>query len=273
METVTASRGSSTDRSGPTDLVLSADDGGVATALGGRLGTRWPMTAGMAMWAIAFVVLSLVLIGLGLVLIHTLLPAGLARVDTAVSRWFVRERTTTLDPMTLIGSDLASTGAIVGVAAIAVVVLAIGRHWRQVGFLIAALTLEFGVFLTTTFLIDRSRPPVARLDPAPVTSSFPSGHVAAALTLYVGLAIVVVSLVRSALVRGLAWALAIGIPIVVAVSRVYRGMHHLTDVTASLVLGSGAIVFALLATRSTVAAADRDEEQAPAPRSGAEVAS
>jgi hypothetical protein len=39
-----------------------------------------------------------------------------------------------------------------------------------------------------------------------------------------------------------AWVLAFVLPVVVAVSRLYRGMHHLTDVLASVVLGIGAVV-------------------------------
>ena len=70
------------------------------------------------------------------------------------------------------------------------------------------------------------------------------------MALYFGLALVVWSLVRVSLVRALVWALAIALPVFVAVSRLYRGMHFLTDVTAGVLLGCGALLFALLATRS-----------------------
>ena len=44
--------------------------------------------------------------------------------------------------------------------------------------------------MTTTLFVDRARPPVHHLDAAPPTSSFPSGHTAAAIVLYVGLILV-----------------------------------------------------------------------------------
>ena len=103
-----------------------------------------------------------------------------------MSRWFVTVRTPTLDTVTSIGSDLGSTGVVIGVAVLAAIVLAIGRHWRQIGFLACAMTLEFSVFLLATLLVDRMRPQVPRLDVTPPTSSYPSGHTAAAIVLYGG---------------------------------------------------------------------------------------
>jgi membrane-associated phospholipid phosphatase len=251
----TTGRGASTASAG----VFTAHPGGIAAALGRRFGARRPVLAALAVWVIAFVVLGVVMVGLGLLLTHVLLPAGVGRFDASVSRWFVLQRTQVLDTVTRIGSDLGSTGVVLGIAALAIIVLAIGKHWRQIGFLVCALTLEFAVFLVTTIFVGRQRPPVVRLDVSPPTSSYPSGHTATALTLYVGLAIVLWSLIRRGLLRTLVWVLAIVLPIVVGISRLYRGMHFPTDVIASVLLGCGALLFALLATRSVTAAeAERD---------------
>jgi membrane-associated phospholipid phosphatase len=251
--------------------------GTLSQRLGRRLRGFRPFVAGLFAWAAGLIVLGTAIVGLGLLLIHLLLPAGLDRLDASVSTWFVQQRTPTLDTLTRIGSDLGTTPVIIGVAAVAVIALAIGRRWLQIGFLVGALTLEFLVFLTSTLVVDRMRPTVPRLDPTPVTSSYPSGHAAAALTLYVGLAIVIWSLVRSSAIRAIVWIIAVALPLSVGVSRLYRGMHHLTDVIASLLLACGALLFALLATRTAVANSDaRAEEEplpAPAPRSEARVTS
>ena len=247
------------------DVVFRPGEDGLASAIGSRLRSHRPVLAGLLVWLVGFLVMAGVVVGLGLLLTHVLLPDGVARLDAAVSHWFVRQRTAGLDSVTLIGSDLGSTGAILGVAALVVLVLAIGKRWRQIGFLTCALTLEFTVFLTATLLVDRQRPDVPRLDATPVTSSYPSGHTAAALTLYVGLAIVAWSLVRSAALRTIVWVVAVALPVFVGLSRLYRGMHHLTDVLASVLLGVGALSFALLATRSAVAVSMEREPGTAAP--------
>lgn len=45
-------------------------------------------------------------------------------------------------------------------------------------------------------------------------------------------------------------AFGVAIPIYVGISRLYRGMHHPTDVMGSVVIAAGALVFALLACRT-----------------------
>lgn len=67
---------------------------------------------------------------------------------------------------------------------------------------------------------------MARLDVAPPTSSFPSGHTAAAVALYGGIAILALRVYgrrRAALTGAVVlWC----IPVIVGLSRLYRGMHY-----------------------------------------------
>ena len=249
----------------PRPDLFAAGSRGPAQAIGRSLAAHRPLIAAVVVWALAFVALGAVVIGLGLLLTHVLLPAGLGAEDASWSRWFVPERTQTLNTVTRIGSDLGSSGVILALAVVAGVALVIGRYWRQLAFLFFALTLEFGVFLVTTMIVGRHRPTVPQLDVAPPTSSFPSGHTASALTLYVGAAIVLTSLVRGTLARTLVWVLAILLPIGVGISRLYRGMHFPTDVAASVLLSIGALLFALLAVRSMAAAAAERDLRGTAP--------
>jgi membrane-associated phospholipid phosphatase len=272
MDTAEEARSGSIGDRAPGGVVDGTSGGVVAE----RLRARGPVLAGLAAWVIAYAVMVMVIVGLGVWLNYTLLPAGLDRFDLSVSRWFVEQRTPTLNTITLVGSEFGSTGAIVGVAAVTVVILAVNRYWYDIVFVIGAIALEFAVFLTATLLIDRNRPDVPRLDPSPVTSSYPSGHAAASLTLSVAVAIVIASHVRSAVLRTLVWVVAFAVPFLVGFSRVYRGMHHLTDVTVSALLAFGALLFALLVTRTAAAASaepvDRDVPE-PADHPALEVAS
>jgi membrane-associated phospholipid phosphatase len=197
-----------------------------------------------------YVVMAALVIGLGLIITKWLAGGPVGTWEDSVNRWFVEQRTTTLDSVSRAGSDLGATLTIIGIAVVAGIVLAIGRHWRELGFLVAALILEASVSLTSSLVVNRSRPNVRRLDAAPPTSSFPSGHTAAAIVLFVSLAIVITSYVRSTTVRILVWIVAAAIPIYVGISRLYRGMHHPTDEVGSAVIAAGALLFALLACRT-----------------------
>jgi undecaprenyl-diphosphatase len=201
--------------------------------------------------------MTVLLIGLGLIVTKLLSGGSVGDWEDSANRWFVAQRTTTLTTVSSVGSALGATLTVIGIAGVVSIVLAFGRHWRQLGFLVAALTVEASVALTTSILVNRPRPDVSRLDAAPPTASFPSGHTAAALVLYVSLALILASFVRNNVVRALVWVLAIALPIFVGLSRLYRGMHHPTDVMGSVVLGVGSLMFALLATRTAGALTDR----------------
>jgi membrane-associated phospholipid phosphatase len=254
--------------------VFEPNPGGPAERLGGRLRTHRPIVAGGAVVIAGYIVMGILLIGLGLILTKVLVGGPADHWDNSVNRWFVAQRTGTLTTVSSVGSALGETLTVIGIAVVVSLVLAIGRHWRELGFLAAGLIVEASVALTTSVLVDRHRPNVSRLDAAPPTASFPSGHTAAAVVLYVSLALMLASFLRNTTVRALAWALAIVIPIFVGVSRLYRGMHHPTDVIGSVVLGAGALLFALLATRTAGTVTDqraRNVEKPASSSTGVEV--
>ena len=236
--------------------------GSVPYRLAQRSRTRRPLVSGLAVGAAGYIVMTTVLIGVGLLLMKILLDGPVGRWDQAVDRWFFVHRVATLDALTAWGSRIGDTAAIVGVATVAVVILAIARLRTYIAFIVGALVLEVMTFVTTTFVIDRERPTVPHLDEGPPTSSFPSGHVAASIVLYVGLALIITSLVRSRLVRVGVWIVAIALPIFVGYSRLYRGMHHPTDVIGSVIGALGCLAFAFLATRTGVAVAEANERAA-----------
>ena len=105
----------------------------------------------------------------------------LVDVDERIARWFASERTDPLNTATLIGSWLSETVTKIAVTAIVVLILLRWLHrWYEALVVAVTLILEAMVFITTTFIVGRDRPPVPHLDGSPVGSSFPSGHVAAA---------------------------------------------------------------------------------------------
>ena len=244
------------------ESVLDPRPGTLTDRIGTRFAGRHPVLIAWVLTIAGYLILALLMVGTGLLLTHVLQHGAVGRWDSSADEWFVSRRTTTLNAWTRAGSELGATGTVIGVGTAVIVLLAIARRWRQVGLVFFAVLLEVWVFITTTFVVDRPRPPIPRLDVAPPTSSFPSGHVAAAIALYVGLAIVISTLVRNAFVRAIVWLVAILLPIAVGLSRLYRGMHYPTDVLASVLLGCGALAATILAVRCASAAAPTHERGA-----------
>jgi membrane-associated phospholipid phosphatase len=234
----------------PARVVDRVDNPGVATA---------------HLMLIGYLVLAIGVTTLGLVLTAGLFGGALGSVDRALSRWITDQRTPLVSDISAVGSMLADTTTVLFVVGLSVLVLAIRRSWPRAGLLAIGLTLEVTAFLTATFIIVRDRPEIRQLDASPPTSSYPSGHTAAAVALYCGLAIVLSPSVRHTVLRIALWTAALLIPIAVAVSRMYRGMHHLTDVLAGALLGSLALILAILAVRAGAAVAERRRRSTPAP--------
>ncbi|MDI5937345.1 MULTISPECIES: phosphatase PAP2 family protein [unclassified Micromonospora] len=164
-------------------------------------------------------------------------------VEDAVNRELAADRTASWNNVSLVFSTLASTQLIVLVTAIVAVVLRLVLHrWREPLFLCAAVTAQALVFLLTTMAIDRRRPAVEHMDVSPPTSSFPSGHTSAAVALYVGIAVLLALRARSTPAKVAWWALLVLVPVGVALTRMYRGMHHPSDVLASFLNGGTCVV-------------------------------
>jgi membrane-associated phospholipid phosphatase len=201
--------------------------------------------------------MTVLVMGLGLLITQVLVGGPASRWDDSVNQWFVAQRTPRLSSWANVGSELGATFTIIGVAALACFILAIGRHRREIGLIVAGLAVEASVSFTTSTLITRTRPNVPRLDAAQPTGSFPSGHTAAAIVLYVTLALVITQLVQSTSLRAVAWLLAITLPLYVGFSRLYQGMHHPTDLIGSVVIAVGSLLFGLLSCRIGVAVTRR----------------
>ena len=134
------------------------------------------------------------------------------------------------------------------------------RDWRLAAVPVIAILLQLSVYLAVIALVQRERPSVDRLDHLLPMSSFPSGHVGASVALYLSL-LLLAREIESDRLRRFVILVCVAVPVVVAVGRFVRGMHHASDLAAGAIIGA---VCALLAhgwyvhrTAALAAAQDR----------------
>jgi len=193
-------------------------------------------------------ILILTLWAIGWPLVNTDLFSPVRFEDAKASLGVLTIRTADRDPLSQIGSSLADTLTCIAVMSVAVVVFRLwfGR-WRESLVVFAAIGGELLFFLAVTGVVARDRPTIEHLDPAPPTSSFPSGHTAAAVALYGSIAVILLYRLRPPWLALIIAALLWCIPAVVGIARMYRGMHHMSDVVVGTMAG-GAWLMIVLAT-------------------------
>lgn len=174
--------------------------------------------------------------------------AGLTAED-GINRSIQAGRTPAWDAVTGVWSRVGNTEIVIGVCVLAVALLWWRtRRWWYAVIPAIAISLQASVFVSATAITGRERPDVEHLDPAPPTSSYPSGHMGASTALYLTLG-VMARRIEHAWVRRLATAVCVVIPLLVGYARIYRGMHHVSDVVVGAVNGIVCTALAWLAVR------------------------
>jgi undecaprenyl-diphosphatase len=146
--------------------------------------------------------------------------------------------TTAADVLTTAASP-TSTGLLAVVAA----VLWWIRFRRVAPALVIVVTVwaANGIAVLAKRVVAEQRPPGSRQLLLGVAQSFPSGHVTGTLAV-LGIIAVILGRQRSAAVKLLLGVLVAVVDTAVALSRLYLGVHWLTDVAGGLLLGGAAVL-------------------------------
>jgi len=215
-----------------------------------------------------YIVLTATLVGLGLLVTHVLAHDAVGRWDESVNAYYAAHRSSLWNRLSAYGTVLASAPGIAIVAVIMTGGLLLLRWGRRALLLLIGLAVEFSVFLSTNYLVARPRPHVKHLGATPSTFSWPSGHSAATLVVYGGIALIAMTATRLLVPRLAMWIVAVGLTVAVSMSRIYRGDHHPSDAVAGILLGIGALWAATWALRAADGAAARRKQSLGAACSG-----
>jgi membrane-associated phospholipid phosphatase len=237
--------------------ILFAHARGAAERFGRALGLRHPVAVFFTALIAGLLALAVISILLGLVVVHVLVGSlGLGGSDNSVNETMARHRTSLLTDVSLIGSQVGGAPVLPILAGLVALVCALARRWRIAAFAVFALLTESATYRITSLVVPRDRPGVHRLENLPVDASYPSGHTAASIAVYSGFVLLLTSRFTNSTFRALAWTFAILVTTFVALSRMYRGMHHPLDVAGGVVVGIGAVLVVLFACRAAGAVAD-----------------
>jgi len=161
----------------------------------------------------------------------------LTLLDVDVARWLRAHATPELTRWMLLVTDLHSTVAVSSYAAAVGLAFAWRRQWRHLAtvFVCVAGGLTLNVLMKLAF--HRARPvlddPLLTL----ASYSFPSGHVAGSTLMYGLIVAWTFTQTRRPLVRAAVAVAAAGAIALVAFTRMYLGVHYLSDVAAAFAEG------------------------------------
>jgi membrane-associated phospholipid phosphatase len=237
-------------------FVLAPRQGGLSARLGALFGGDHPVVVFFVVMLGGLALIAALSIGFGFLTTHVIERGGIGAADERVNVWLATHRSPGRTDASLVGSIMAGGVVLPIVAGVLALAAALLRKWRLVGFFVFALAVESATYRLTTLAVHSHRPRVHRLESLPVNASYPSGHTAAAIAVYGGLALLITSRFTNAAVRIVAWLLVAAIVAFVATSRMYRGMHHPLDVAGGIVVGIVALCVLVLACRASGAAAE-----------------
>ncbi|HEX2393247.1 MAG TPA: bifunctional DedA family/phosphatase PAP2 family protein [Solirubrobacterales bacterium] len=145
-------------------------------------------------------------------------------------------RTGWLTHLAKVLTALGSTAVTGSLAVLCAVLLSLRRRWTELFVLLAGMVLIWIGVHEIKAAVDRPRPGGGLVGSS--GSSFPSGHAAHAV-LYVWLALTIVLRLRPGMARATAVLVSgFALTILVGLSRVYLGVHYLSDVSGGWALGA-----------------------------------
>ena len=202
--------------------------------------------------ALGFVVMAVCGVLFAELLEGVLEGEGIAAVDQPVNAAVAARRT---DALTTVFTVLTTMGDVISLLAVAVVVAGFlawrsARSSRPLWITAVALGGSQVLVLSIKYLVGRPRPAPALAVIGEDGYAFPSGHSTASLVTFGILAWLVATVATRRLLRITVWAVAAVLACGVGLSRLYLGVHYLSDVLAAWALGAGWLAVVIVSATS-----------------------
>jgi membrane-associated phospholipid phosphatase len=154
-------------------------------------------------------------------------------LDRAVARWLHGHETWFATDLLSAVTQLGGATVLLAVTLVATAALLLRRRVAYAALMGAALAGGEGLNLALKAAFERPRPSFS--DPIATAAgfSFPSGHAMVALTVYGALAFIAAASAKSRPVRVTILAAAAGLVLAIGFSRLYLGVHYVSDVLAA----------------------------------------
>jgi undecaprenyl-diphosphatase len=147
--------------------------------------------------------------------------------------------------------DVTALGSLTVLALVVLTVcgfLVFVRRWRTIALVLGATLGGLGVNSLLKNLVARPRPSVVPHLTWVLSESFPSGHAMLSAIVYLTLGALLAELVEKRWLKVYLLTVALGLTLLIGLTRVYLGVHYPTDVVGGWIAGLGwALVAALVA--------------------------
>jgi undecaprenyl-diphosphatase len=168
-------------------------------------------------------------------------------IDQGTFYWFQGAHTPWLNEVMVALTRLGNTPVLTSVAVLGAVAFALRGQLRTAGVIVAVALLGLALEEAGKNLVGRPRPVVPenkRLVPWPPSTSFPSGHALNSMSIYGALGLLASRRVRRRALAALVAVSGLVLAMLIGVTRMYLGVHYLSDVVGGW---TGGLACALLA--------------------------
>ena len=152
-------------------------------------------------------------------------------------RWINSHQSETLDHVMMEITSLGNFAVLLVMLLVVSAFLWLSKHKLSVVLMLLAVGGGYLANNVLKLFFDRDRPSVFEPVADVMTSSFPSGHAMVSTIAYLSVAYLVGRLEPTKAMRRITWALAVVIIILVAISRMYLGVHYPSDVIGGIIAG------------------------------------